>query len=640
MELIWQGKYDSEGRRQAPPRVALPLQTVEAVNGSAADRGRGTEWRNRLIRGDKQYVLPSLLGEFEGAVDLVYIDPPFATGGDFSFTSAVPHDPDAEGSRGAVRVKRPGAIEHTAYRDTWGRGLDSYVKWFHETAVLLRELLSDRGSIYVHVDRHVGHYVKAVLDEVFGPERFLSEVVWLRTSSTGSSKAKARKFPANHDTLFLYSKTGAYRYNRQYRAYGDEYLKRFRHDDGDGRGPYRVSDLNTYSAATLERLKQEGRLLHPRRAGANYSYKRYLAGTHGTVVDDVWTDINFVNPMAGENVNYPTQKPEALLERIVSASSAAGDLVLDCFCGSGTTAAVAEKLDRRWITCDLGRFSIHTARKRLLGIPGVTPFVVQELGRHERRAWQAAEFGESAGARLRSYREFILRLYHAQPLGGHAWLHGLKRGRMVHVGDVDAPVSAGDVARIAAEMERAVDGGADAPARKRVDVLGWDFAFEADEAAKQQAARAGIDVRFIRIPREVLESKAVERGDVRFFELAALGVRARQTGPSVSLELEDFVVPPDDVPEDVRRAVTHWEQWIDYWAVDWDFRGGAFHNEWRSFRTRRDRALQRGTAHRYEEPGSYRVVVKVVDILGNDTTRTLAVRVRPPGSTPRPSTLL
>ncbi len=235
------------------------------------------------------------------------------------------------------------------------------------------------------------------------------------------------------------------------------------------------------------------------------------------------------NAEAHERIGYPTQKPEALLERIIQASSNEDDLVLDCFCGSGTTAAVAEKLNRRWITCDLGRFAIHTTRKRLLGIENVKPFVVQNLGKYERQAWQAAEFGGAAqaAAAIANYRRFILDLYGARPLEGvrvaarhQARPHGARRR--------------GGRARLARrrDADRAgVPQGASAPARTRpavsaVDVLGWDFAFELNEVAKQQAAQANIAMRFLRIPREVLEKQAVEQGDIRFFELAALAVDA------------------------------------------------------------------------------------------------------------------
>ncbi len=327
-------------------------------------------------------------------------------------------------------------------------------------------------------------------------------------------------------------------------------------------------------------------------------------------------------------MNYPTQKPEPLLERIVKASSNEGDLILDCFCGSGTTAAVAEKLGRRWITCDLGRFAIHTTRKRLLGILGVKPFVVQNLGKYERQAWQTAEFGESAEAATQAYRQFVLELYHAEPIAGYVWLHGAKSGRMVHVGGVDAPVTRADITGIVTEFKKAMGRGKDAPKRSGIDVLGWDFAFELNETARQDAELAGIDLRLIRIPRELLEKKAVEQGDIKFFELAALSVGVKKKGRAVTLEIMDFIIPLDDVPEEVQKAVTHWEQWIDYWAVDWDNSGDTFHNEWQAYRTRKERSLQRRTSHTYAEPGAYRVVVKVIDILGNDTTKLLMVEVK------------
>jgi adenine-specific DNA-methyltransferase len=354
-------------------------------------------------------------------------------------------------------------------------------------------------------------------------------------------------------------------------------------------------------------------------------YKKYLDEAQGAPVQSIWDDLKMLG--RPEMVGYPTQKPEVLLERIIRASSDEGDVVLDCFVGSGTAAAVAEKLNRRWIVADLGRFAIHTTRKRLVSIPNVKPFVVQNLGKYERQLWQAAEFGELAEERISAYRRLIMDLYHAQPISGYAWLHGVKNRRMVHVGSVDAPISPGDVTQIATELRRAVGSGENAPMINGVDVLGWDFAFELNELAIQQAAQANIDVRFVRIPREVLEKRAVEQGDIRFFELAALSVDVSQKGRTVTLTLTDFVIPLDDVPEDVQRAITNWAQWIDYWAVDWDNKADTFHNQWQTYRTRQQRELQKSVAHTYEAPGTYKVVVKVIDILGNDTTKTVKIEV-------------
>jgi adenine-specific DNA-methyltransferase len=215
-ELVWEGKYDSAGNRVAPLRVALPFQTVETVNESAAARQhtrdlfgqhRPSEWRNRLVWGDKKYVLPSLLAEFAGKVNLIYIDPPFDTGADFSFTASVPNHPDQEADDAATSfTKEPSIIEHKAYRDTWGRGLDSYLQWFYETAVLLQELLHENGSLYVHLDWHVSFYAKAILDEVFGPERFINEVVWKRQSAKGDVTQGSQHMGRIHESIFLYTK--------------------------------------------------------------------------------------------------------------------------------------------------------------------------------------------------------------------------------------------------------------------------------------------------------------------------------------------------------------------------------------------------------------------------------------------------
>lgn len=191
-ELVWDGKYDAAGRRVAPLRVALPFQTVETVNESAQDRQRSLQfgpgfreeqWRNRLIWGDKKYVLSSLLSEFAGKVNLIYIDPPFDTGADFSFTAIVPDNPNRPNDESFTFTKEPSIIEHKAYRDTWGRGVESYLQWFYESAILLHELLHETGSIYIHVEPDIGNLVRVVLDEVFGPQSRRTEICWKRTSS-------------------------------------------------------------------------------------------------------------------------------------------------------------------------------------------------------------------------------------------------------------------------------------------------------------------------------------------------------------------------------------------------------------------------------------------------------------------------
>ncbi|GAB3637472.1 hypothetical protein GCM10027422_30620 [Hymenobacter arcticus] len=332
----------------------------------------------------------------------------------------------------------------------------------------------------------------------------------------------------------------------------------------------------------------------------------------------------------GEKAGYDTQKPEALLERIIKASSNEGDLVLDCFCGSGTTAATAEKLGRRWVTCDLGRFAIHTARKRLLGIEGVQPFAVQNLGKYERQQWLAHQFSEPQQrmAQEEAYRTFMLALYHAEALPGYAWLHGRKGKALVHIGSVDAPVTEGDVKAALKEFWQAV-GQPGGPQTATLHILGWEFAFDLNDTASRMAAQHKVQLSFYQIPREVLEKKAVDQGDITFAELAYVDVQVNKKARAVSLRLSNFVMNPDDVPEQARQAISHWSQYVDYWAVDWDFRGDTFHNQWQSYRTRRQPQLALETpAHQYTQPGTYRVMVKVIDILGNDTTKQFDLEIK------------
>lgn len=665
-ELIWDGKYDEHGNKRAPVRIELPFQTVETVNESVQERqrtlelsasGHDPEWRNRLIWGDKKYVLPSLLPEFAGKVDLIYIDPPFDTGADFSFKTTLPESD-------AMIEKEPSLLEQKAYRDTWGvnasdrdRGItsiDRYSRWFYEALVILRDLLSETGSLYVHLDWHVGHYAKTILDEVFGFDFFRNEVVWQKVRV---SKAQSSGFGNVHDVLMFYSKSDHVTFTPQFVEYPESYKKSHYGltEEGTGRryglwdftqsgeGPPRqfggkllappAGKHWIWSQERIDRGLEEGRIVFT--SGGTPRLKRYLDEAKGNFIEDIWTDIYDVNAVAHERLGYATQKPEALLERIIKASSNEHALVLDCFCGSGTTAAVAEKLNRRWIACDLGRFAIHTTRKRLLGIPNVKPFVVQNLGKYERQQWQVAEFPANGKDRLAeqkerevAYRKFILELYHATPVSGHVWLHGVKAGRMVHVGAVDAPVTRADVNAIAAEVWKAAGKGPSAPQKPAVDILGWEFALEVNETAIQVAAQARVEAAFKKIPREVLEKKAVEQGDVHFFELGALSVNTKIKKRELTLALSEFVIPLDDVPEEVRPAIKHWSQMVDYWAVDWDFKDDTFHNQWQSYRTRKNPKLELSRNYEYAAPGKYTVVVKVIDILGNDTTKSLEVEIK------------
>jgi adenine specific DNA methylase Mod len=372
VELVWNGKSSEVCN------MVLPFQVIEQVDEPRAEKvmkfqpslfdsltGRQVKgWNNKLIWGDNKLILSSLKNgplrqeiEEQGGIKLIYIDPPFDVGADFSMDIKI---------GGETLTKKPGVLEELAYRDTWGKGADSFIAMIYERLVLMRDLLAEDGSIYVHCDWRVNSYIRLVLDEVFGKERFCSEIKWKRVVSTGSSKAISKKYPVVDDSLLFFSKQENYTWNTQYGEFSEKYKKRFQQKDK--RGIFYWDNLSTYSNETLERLISEDRIKLPLKKGKNPRYKNYLHERKGVVLDNLWTDIVPLNSQAIESANYPTQKPEALLERIIKASSNENDLVADFFCGSGTTLAVAEKLNRKWIGSDLGKFAIHTTRKRLIGV--------------------------------------------------------------------------------------------------------------------------------------------------------------------------------------------------------------------------------------------------------------------------------
>jgi adenine-specific DNA-methyltransferase len=614
-ELVWPGKYNEDGTLMAVPRVSLPFQVIETVNESRATREakkgakqgtlfdvyEGKEgdtfedgWRNKLIWGDNLLVMGSLLEKFAGKIDLIYIDPPFATGADFSFSAPI-------GESDEEIFKEQSVIEEKAYRDTWGRGTASYLEMVSARLALIRDLLSPRGTIYIHCDWHVNHLIRGVLDEVFGEEGFVNEIAW---HYFGFKRKTASNFPRKHDTLLVYSGVGERTWNVQYKPHRPEYVKRFKTDKHGRR--YR-DDVN------------------PTGGGARTIY---LDEVPGDIVDSVWDDIPPVNPMGAERWDYPTQKPEALLERIIKASSNEGDLVADFFCGSGTTLAVAEKLSRRWIGCDLGRWGTHVTRKRLLSLTNCKPFDVLNLGRYERQYWQGVTFGEAkdkpiAEQTLYAYLAFILKLYGAQPVAGMANLHGKKGKALVHIGAVDAPVTISEIDAAVDECAKLKQG--------ELHVLGWEWEMGLYDLMLDAAKKKNVKLLLMQIPREVMEQQAAVKGDVRFFELAFLEAEIKQPKKlTAQVLLKDFVIANTElISEEVRSKVKKWSDYIDYWAVDWDFQNDTFMQGWVAYRTRKERTLPLvSDPHAYGKSGRYRILVKVIDIFGNDTSQAFDVEVK------------
>ena len=656
-ELVWPGKHDDDGNLAQVERVNLPFQVIETVNETRATReakapqlsffdywepqeGDTFEegWKNKLIWGDNKYVMSSLLAQgFAGKIDLIYIDPPFATGADFGFTTQV----------GDERIEKQQTIlEEKAYRDTWGAGLESYLDMMHQRFQLIRDLLKPSGSLYVHCDWHMGHYLKLLLDETFGSANLQNEIVWKRTTARSDS----RTYNHVHDVIYFYTASrDEFVWSPQYTEYDPEQVsKQYRVEEETGRlfqpitlivpevrhgssgqpwrgiDPAARGDHWKYAIERLDELDAEGRIYWPPR-GTIPRLKQYLDEMPGMPLQSIWTDI-LLSSNAAERLGYATQKPEALLERVIKTSSAEGGLIADFFCGSGTTLAVAEKLGRRWIGCDLGRFAIHTTRKRLLDIEGCKPFEILNLGKYERQVWQGVTFGGQKRPQqmlIFEYLKFILQLYGAEPLAGMEHLHGKKGSAVVHVGAVDAPVTIDEVLNCLEECQAAK--------QKELHVLGWEWEMGLNGLMTGEAKGRGIKLLMLHIPREVMEPQAVEKGDIRFFELAYLEAEVKPSHKkrSYTVTLTDFVIPNTElIREEVRQKVRKWSDYVDYWAVDWNFQNDTFMNQWTSYRTRRDRSLQLKTdPHSYDEPGTYNILVKVIDIFGIDTSQLFTVTV-------------
>lgn len=638
-------RLEWDGKTAGVPRLRLPLQVVETVNASRADRGTlsfdrdpDDGWRNKLIWGDNLHVLASLAEELAGQVDLIYIDPPFDSRQDYKVRIAVGDGGDAADQNLATLSS---VLAEKAYRDTWGKGVESYLQMLYERLVLLRELLSDRGALFLHLAPNVSHLARVLLDEIFGVDNFRAEIIWKRTTAHSDHGQGARHFGPVHDCILYFTKSDSYLWNRLTVPHSEQYIEsKYRHVDESTGRRYRLDNLTgpggatkgnpyyevmgvsrywRYSPSRMEQLISEGRVVQTR-AGGVPQFKRYLDESEGISLQDVWTDVDAINSQAVQRLGFDTQKPEALIERIIKSSSDEGSIVLDCFVGSGTTAAVAERLKRRWVAVDIGRFAIHTTRKRLLGIPHCAPFVVANLGRYERQAWQNA----TTGPQVQAYFDFVVALYEASPTAEFQHVHGTKGRRAVHVGPIDAAVSFAEIAEVLDDVAAAGYSG--------LDVLGWEFEMGLHELVQAEARVCGVDLRLRRIPREVMDPRAVESGEVVFHELAYLEVATTVRKRNLTVTLTDFVLPnPDLVPVSVRSKISGWADYVDYWAVDFTYgiggHGDTFHNQWQSYRTRANRTLERNTTHDYDQPGSYTVLVKVVDIFGNDTTTAAEVAV-------------
>ena len=635
VELVWNGKT-----REVCTAI-LPFQTLEhideprkeAIDEKQFDDLSGqqvTGWTNKLIWGDNKLILSSLKAgalrrqiEDAGGLKLIYIDPPFDVGADFSMDIEI---------GGETFHKEPNLLEQIAYRDTWGRGADSFIAMIYERLILMRDLMHDEASIYLHCDGRVNSFIRLALDEVFGRQNFRNDLVWQRTSSHNDPK----RFGNVHDTILYFVKTDRAVWNQQFDKQDKDFFDA--HDfetDSKGRH-YRKRDLTapahgsnsgqfswkgkfpaqgrmwSYTEENMRQLDAEGRIAYTNTGTPRLII--YVDDLKGLPMQSLWARPDlWLNSAAKERLGYPTQKPETLVERIIAASSNEGDLVADFFCGSGTTAAVAEKLGRKWITTDLGKFGIHTTRKRLIQVQrelkaagkSFRAFEVLNLGRYERQAYlnvstnlSAKKKADALARKEREFRDLILKAYRAEPLPDAGFFHGKNGGRLVVVGPINLPVGRLFVEEVITECRKR--------GASRADVLAFEFEMGLFPAVLDEAKHKGIDLAPKTIPPEVFDKRAVEKGQVRFHDVAYIEVTPRfdkKNKLALAVELSDFSVYYSQgiaeaiaaelkegksevvceqgklikVSKDKHGIVSRdvltkkWTDWVDYWAVDFDY---------------------------------------------------------------------
>ncbi len=631
VELLWNGKTDEV------TNTVLPFQTIEHIDEPRSDNKKSSQfslfdtsgrqvkgWTNKLIWGDNKLILSSLKSgplrkqiEEEGGLKLIYIDPPFDVGADFSMNVEIGDE---------SFTKKPSVIEEIAFRDTWGKGTDSFMAMIYERLKLMHSLLAEDGVIYVHCDYRLSSYVKLLLDEVFGKNNFLNEIIWQGT--TGDTSSKNKKFIKSHDTLLFYEKTlKNHKWNDRYQEMNEGGLKPYKYQDEIGR--YRWTDSSNpgkkgyiYSLGFGEKMPKNGYRM-PKETAQKWlktgilkvekdkvpCIKRYL-NVKGVRCKDVWGDLKSLQ--STESLNYPTQKPIKLIERIIKASSDEGDLVADFFCGSGTTLAVAEKLGRKWIGSDLGRFSIHTSRKRMIGVQrdlkkegkDFRAFEILNIGKYEREHYinvnedlREEEKRKQQENKEKEFIKLILSAYKAEPVDSFNVFVGKKRDRMIAIGPLSVPVTNDFLEQIIEECkEKKIT---------KVDILGFEYEMGIDFESQK---KHGINIQFRIIPREVFDKKAVEKGQVRFYDVAYIEfkpiIRGRGNNKTLSVELKDFsvfynqentgeveeklknggskiIIEDGNVVKITKNKDTNliekeiltekWMDWIDYWSVDFDF---------------------------------------------------------------------
>ena len=559
--------------------------------------------------------------------------------------------------------QKPTAIEQFAYSDTWHEGTKSYLESLTPLLYLLKECLSPRGSIYIHLGKTVSNYVKVVADNIFGADNFHNEITWKRSHAHGDTGQGATHFGRVTESIFLYSK-GNPIWNPAYTAYTPEILARdYKYTDEATGEKYRLMPVDgpggaakgnpfyeflgvkgywRYSQVKMQELYDAGEIVLSS-TGKSLSRKRFLKDAKGTPVTELWDDVNRISPTSRERLNYPTQKPEALLDRIISTSSNPGSLVLDCFAGSGTTAAVAERLGRQWLAVDLGKPACMVTRKRLID-QDAKPFLYQHIG-----DYQVEQMRSTMGSRFRigDLAEIVLRLFGALPLpveeNPNKNMGRFQGSKTLVLADSPNKMTGLATLRRAIEIRDNLMGGWD-----KVVILGWNFSptIGHDIEALGQGDRLEVLV----IPPDLLDrlkkkGHKLKADEVRFSSLQYLKLgsvnRDRQgDGETLSVSIANYVLLSpealnlDEANREKLQKVINSEPvaLIEYWSVDPDYDGELFRSVWQDYRGNTDNdsdpyrvvTTARLTGLPKKE-GKRRVCVRVVDVFGFEAEATVEV---------------
>jgi len=609
--------------------------TGQAVKGDVKK-----EWINRMIYGDNLLAMQALLAgdpqskmpSMRGKIDLIYIDPPFDSKADYRTKIHLPST-DIEAM--------PTVIEQHAYSDTWKDGTVSYLEMMVPRLILMRELLSEQGSIYVHIDWHVGHYVKIIMDEIFGKENFVNNIVWKRSSGVTGVAGGLKNYGRLQDNLLFYKKTNNNIFNQQFTSYAENTLKMYKYDDNDGRGKYRLQILRNYSEESIQRMMKERRIFVDE--DKKRHLKQFLSDKEGVAMSDIWDDVPQIQHSSQEKLGYDTQKPEKLIERVILGSSNENYIVADFFAGSGTTGAVAEKLKRNWIMSDLGKPACMVMRKRLID-QDAKPFLYQSIG-----DYQKEQFEKSAFRTIGDLSHVIINLYGALPFplqeGVPNNLGYDKRTKTLVFVDSPSKMTGYNTLKKAQELRAGFMGGWD-----KVVVLGWNFVTDIGKIL-ENIKDDKLEV--LVIPPDLLDQlktkasyeKLIKTGKIKFSSLQYLTIKqikvkqGKETD-EIEVELDNYtLLSPDALPLDQKNKEKLEEVMgddplalIEYWSIDPDYDGETFRSKWQDYRqnTENDadefRVIKKAKLEVPKVSGKRKVCVKAVDVFGFESATVQEVK--------------